>query len=38
MGLVIAEDVEPDECSDYPMLGIHFMYPMVAWDPMEKLE
>jgi len=38
MGFVKVECVEPNECSDLLMLGVHSMCPMKTWDQMEKLE
>jgi hypothetical protein len=38
MGLVMVECAKLDECNDWLMRKIHSMWPMVAWDPMEKLE
>jgi hypothetical protein len=38
MGLVTTECAKLDEYNDWPMPKIHSMCPMVAWDPMEKLE
>jgi hypothetical protein len=38
MGLVTAKCAKPNECNDWPMPIVQSMYPMVMWDPMEKLE
>jgi hypothetical protein len=38
MCLVITNCAKPDEYSDWLMLGIQSMYPMVVWDPMEKFK
>jgi hypothetical protein len=38
MGLVITNCAKLDECRDWLMLGVQLMYPMVAWDPTNKLK